>query len=116
MALQKHREAGFVGGCLWGNTALEVSDSNSIYTERVREVFEEWVCRIERVIRCGQEAGQIRADLPADDFARLVVAGLEGGIMMSRLTKQDGPLRACVESLRVLLVQGTTPAATAASS
>ena len=110
-ALRTHRKTGFVGGCLWGNTALEMSDSSPAYTAFVGKVFEEWTCRIERVIHSGQEAGQIRTDQPAVELARLVVAGIEGGIMMSRLTKQDGPLRSCLESLRVLLARKTSPAA-----
>ncbi len=115
-ALQKHRKTGFVGGCLWGNTALEMSDSSPVYTAFVGKVFEEWICRIERVIHSGQQAGQIRTDLSAAKLARLVVAGIEGGIMMSRLTKQDGPLRSCLDSLRVLLAPKTTPLASRLAS
>jgi TetR/AcrR family transcriptional repressor of nem operon len=115
-ALRKHRKAGFVGGCLWGNTALEMSDSSPDHTALVEKVFDEWICRIERVIRSGQQAGQIRTDRPAPELAHLVVAGIEGGIMMSRLTKQDGPLRNCLESLRELLATKTTPAASLTAS
>ncbi|MDT8300143.1 MAG: TetR/AcrR family transcriptional regulator [Sedimentisphaerales bacterium] len=115
-ALRKHRKTGFVGGCLWGNTALEMSDSSPAYTALVERVFEEWICRIERVIRSGQEAGQIRTDQPAAELARLVVAGIEGGIMMSRLTKLDSPLRSCLESLRLLLAPKTIPAASLPAS
>lgn len=115
-ALQKHRKTGFVGGCLWGNTALEMSDSSPVYTAFVGKVFEEWICRIERVIHSGQQAGQIRTDLSAAELARLVVAGIEGGIMMSRLTKQDGPLRSCLDSLRVLLAPKITPLASRLAS
>ncbi len=109
-ALEKHRKTAFVGGCLWGNTALEMSDTSPAYTAFVEKVFDEWICRIERVIRSGQEAGQIRKDRSASELARLVIASIEGGIMMSRLRKQDGPLRSCQESLRVLLAAKTTTA------
>jgi TetR/AcrR family transcriptional repressor of nem operon len=121
-ALSKHQETGFIGGCLWGNTALEMSDTNPGYTKLVTKVFDEWLARIERVIRQGQETRQIRTDLPAADLARLVVAGMEGGIMMSRLTKQSAPFKTCLNSLRALLTQqgatsaprATTPADSAA--
>lgn len=103
--LQAHRDRGFVGGCLWGNTALELSDSSSAHTEIVEKVFDEWISRLERMIRAGQEAGQIRTDLPAGDLARLVVACIEGGIMQSRIRKHEGPLKICLASLRLLLVQ-----------
>jgi TetR/AcrR family transcriptional repressor of nem operon len=110
-AFQKHRDTGFVGGCLWGNTALEMSDTNPTYKTLVEKVFTEWIRRIEVVIRSGQEARQIRTDRTAYELARLIVAGIEGGIMISRLTKQAGPFRSCLESLRVLLVHKTSLAA-----
>jgi len=103
--LQKQRETGFVGGCLWGNTVLEMSDIQPTYTKFVEHVFDEWVARMEATIRAGQRVGQIRNDMPAADLARLLVAGIEGGIMMSRLTKQESPLKTCLTSLRKMLVQ-----------
>lgn len=102
-ALAKHRDTGFVGGCLWGNTALEMSDSDTPYVDMVKRVFEYWITKIECVISSGQEAGQIRTDLPAAHLANLIVSGIEGGIMLSRLTKQEGPLKNCLCALRLLL-------------
>jgi len=80
-----------------------MSDSSPVYAEFVGKVFEEWIGRIEQVIQSGQQAGQFRSDRSAGELARLVVAGIEGGIMMSRLTKQDGPFKSCLDSLRALL-------------
>ena len=55
------------------------------------------------VIRAGQDGGVIRADFPATDLARSLVATIEGGIMLSRLTKDEAPLRVCLASLRAML-------------
>lgn len=107
MALEKHLEAEFVGGCLWGNTALEMSDSNPAYARLVTAVFDEWIGKLADTIRAGQDRGMIRADFPATDLARSVVATIEGGIMLSRLSKEEAPLRACLTSLRAML---TAPA------
>ena len=101
--LKKHKDTGFVGGCLWGNTALEMSDTNSVYKKVVEDVFAEWIARIEAVILSGQQTGQIRADQSATELAHLVVAGIEGGIMMSRITKKDYPFKSCLDSIRILL-------------
>ncbi len=102
-ALRKHDDTGFKGGCLWGNTALEMSDTNPEYTDRVREVFDEWIGKVAAVISAGQTAGRFRTDRGARDLARVVVSTVEGGIMLSRLSKADGPFRACLDSLRVML-------------
>lgn len=102
-ALRQHAGAGFVGGCVWGNTALEMSDTKSAFSEAVKAVFREWIERIEGAIRAGQDAHEIRADLPAGELAHLVVATMEGGIMLSRLTKKKAPLQQCLRALRGIL-------------
>lgn len=102
-AFKKHKDTGFVGGCLWGNTALEMSDTNPVYKKIVEKVFTEWITKIELVICSGQKTGQIRTDRSAGELAHLVVAGIEGGIMMSRITKKDYPFKSCLDSIRTML-------------
>ena len=102
-AFKKHKNYGFVGGCLWGNTALEMSDTNPVYKKVVEKVFAEWIVRVESVIRRGQDTGQIRTDRSAGELAHLVVAGIEGGIMISRITKKDYPFKSCLDSIKTML-------------
>lgn len=102
-ALRSHAERGFVGGCLWGNTALEMSDSHPVFAAFVANVFSEWQHRIEAVLRAGQECGDIRRDLSSEALARAVIATVEGGIMLSRLTKQEGPMEQCLSAMRTML-------------
>ncbi|WP_027714297.1 TetR/AcrR family transcriptional regulator [Desulfuromonas sp. TF] len=102
-ALKFHRGSGFVGGCLFGNTALEASDCNPLYACRVAEVFDRWTGKIASVIADAQYAGEIRSDLPADVLAQFAVSSVEGGIMLARLRKEEEPLSRCLDSLRTLL-------------
>lgn len=103
-ALAKHRETEFLGGCLWGNTALEMSDSNPVFSKYVEAVFDEWIAKIANVVNAGQACGQFRSDVSAAELSRSIVALIEGGIMMSRLAKEETPMRQCLSSLRNLLV------------
>lgn len=102
-ALAYHRGTGFVGGCLFGNTALETGDVDPEFAALVDAVFVAWVGRIARVVAAGQKAGEFRTDVAAHDLAQHVVATLEGGIMLSRLRKKAAPLKTCIASLRVFL-------------
>lgn len=102
-ALEIHRSTGFVGGCLFGNTALETSDTAPEFLAQVSEVFTAWTGRLGQTVAAAQAAGQLRADLPADWLAELVVAAVEGAIMQSRMQKDDGPLTRALETLRTLL-------------
>jgi TetR/AcrR family transcriptional repressor of nem operon len=102
-SLKKHDGTGFVGGCLFGNTALEASDTEPEMTALVSDVFADWIGRLKDTIALAQSAGQIRQDLPAGDLAELVVATIEGGIMQARMKKDEGPLSRALNTLRVLL-------------
>jgi TetR/AcrR family transcriptional repressor of nem operon len=102
-ALEKNRRKGFVGGCLFGNTALEASDNAPPFAELVGAVFAEWIGKLQDTIEAAQASGEVRRDLPAFQLAELVVEVIEGGIMQSRLTKDEGPLARAFDSLRVLL-------------
>ena len=102
-ALSLHGRAGFIGGCLWGNTALEMSDKNSRYAKPVAALFERWVALIEEVIVEGQKSGEIRHDCCAQDLAIFTVSTIEGGIMLSRLHKTEDPLKTCFDLLKKFL-------------
>ena len=109
MALEVHRNQGFKGGCLFGNTCLEMSDVHQGYVDSVNDLFNTWTGRIEAVIRAGQQAGQFRTDLTAGSLAQVIVSSIEGGIMMSRLKKEEGPLKTCLESLWIFLRSEASP-------
>lgn len=105
--LEWQRRLEFVGGCIFGNAALEMADSNDAFARFISQVFEEWEEKIRCVIAAAQEAGQIRSDLTADALAHHVVTATEGAIMFSRLRKNDQPLITCFDSLRSLLALQT---------
>ncbi len=102
-ALEKHRQQSFVGGCLFGNTALETSDTAPLFAALVQEVFAEWINVFAEKIAAAQTARQIRTDLPAGELAELAVVTIEGGIMLSRLQKSAAPLKRSLETLRRVL-------------
>ena len=101
--LEKNRAKGFVGGCIFGNTALEASDTAPQFAGVVKEVFDHWTGRLREVLAAAQQAGQVRSDLPAGRLAEILVAASEGAIMQSRLEKAEGPLARAMDTLRVLL-------------
>ena len=102
-ALERNRSKGFVGGCLFGNTALEASDTAPQLAALVAEVFSEWIGTLRDTIAAAQVTGEVRRDLAAADLAGFVVSALEGAIMLSRLHKQEEPLAGVLSTLRCML-------------
>lgn len=102
-ALEKHLATGFVGGCLFGNTALEMSDSDPDFAGVITKVFDQWSDKVAIVVAEAQKKGQIRTDINGEALANHIIATIEGGIMMSRLKKDERPMRQCLETLRITL-------------
>ncbi|MEZ4601245.1 MAG: TetR family transcriptional regulator C-terminal domain-containing protein [Syntrophotaleaceae bacterium] len=102
-ALELHRQNRFIGGCLFGNTALEASDTDPEAAALVAGIFADWISRIQKVVESAQETGQVRSDLPARELAEFVVAAVEGGIMQARLIKDEKPMARCLDVLRTTL-------------
>src|SRR3989338_4811072 len=88
-----HKNTGFVGGCIFGNTALEMSDKDERVSAFIERVFAEWTKKIRKVVESAQESKQVRDDISADILACSIVAGIEGGIMLARLGKDRKPLK-----------------------
>jgi TetR/AcrR family transcriptional repressor of nem operon len=102
-ALQDHRHAGdrlrailavfrrFVddppvaGGCLILNTAIESDDTNPELRQRTQQAMDAWRHLIRQVIRKGMTRGELRSTIDPDEAATILIATVEGAIMMSRL-------------------------------
>ena len=87
------------GGCPVMNTAIETDDGNPELRARARAVMDEWRTSIRRTVEKGVERGELRPGVDADALASVVIALLEGGIMMSKLYRDPAHLLRAVEHL-----------------
>jgi TetR/AcrR family transcriptional regulator, transcriptional repressor for nem operon len=101
--LELNNEKYFEGGCIFGNTALEMSGKNQRLAKFVADVFNEWIDRMAKIVKDAQDAGSVRKDIPATVAARQIIMSMEGAIMLTRLEKSGKPMKDCVSSLRILL-------------
>lgn len=98
-AFAKHQATNFTGGCIFGNSALETSDSNSRFAAIIRSVFDDWSTILCTTIEAAQAEGQVRDDVPASLLSTQVIATIEGAIMLSRLYKDERLMRDCLAML-----------------
>jgi len=98
-----HRHRRFMGGCLFGNIALEMSDDNPLFAAAIREIFDEWIGLLSRLLKQAQADGELDLCIQPEATARYIVASLEGAIMMARLTKQEDDILNCIQALENML-------------
>ena len=81
------------GGCPVLNTAIDADDGNGVLRSHVRRALREWVSKWAAIVAEAAARGEIRTGVDAETVATVVIAALEGGLMMSRLERSDEPLR-----------------------
>lgn len=99
----EQKKNNFVGGCLFGNTALEMTDSNPQFASIIQEVFDRWTEIFETLMLKAQESGNLNSKIPPKLLAKTVVATVEGAIMMSRVSKRKQDLCDFLTAIKTIL-------------
>jgi len=98
--LDNQRQRNCVGGCPMGNLASELSDVHEGFRQRLAQVFALWRETLERALERGQADGSLRRDFEPAPLAQFLVAGLEGAILMTKVTKKITVMEQCVKELQ----------------
>jgi AcrR family transcriptional regulator len=88
-------ETGYLDACPIGTVALEVASTNDRLRQATADVFASWVAAAAERFRA---AGL--TERRASDLATALVAGVEGGFMLSRAARSPEPMRATGRLLR----------------
>jgi len=87
-----HRPA-LAGGCPLMNTAVDSDDGNRLLRARVVKALKSWVAYLESIVKYAIDQGEIQPEADPRSVAVIIVATLEGALMMSRLERNDSALR-----------------------
>lgn len=78
------------GGCPIMNAAIENDDGNRRLRDRSREAMDRLLGLVERAVVEGQAAGEIRPEIEPREVATVMIATLEGAVMLSKLYEEPG--------------------------
>jgi TetR/AcrR family transcriptional repressor of nem operon len=96
VALQHEREGGT--GSPFGNLAGELADSHEGFRRQLDEVFARWTEQLDALLR--EAGGLLREGIDTVRLARFIVASLEGGMLMTRVTRDVGVMEGIGEDLK----------------
>jgi len=81
------------GGCPLMNTAVEADDGNAALRSRAQKALHSWAGRLSSITQDGINHRQIRPGINPKKLSQLIIAILEGALLISRLQKDRQPLQ-----------------------
>jgi TetR/AcrR family transcriptional repressor of nem operon len=81
------------GGCPILNTAIDADDGNPVLRTHVAKALRSWLSRLQAFVDQAQSRGETQPGVDPQAVATLIVASLEGALMMSRIQRNDDALR-----------------------
>lgn len=97
------RRKRFQWGCPIVNTAPEVDDTHPVLRERVNEAIARWRKTMVRLMEKGMDAGEIKADTQPEVMADVIMALIEGAVMLAKSTGRFDMLRHGIDQAEKLI-------------
>jgi TetR/AcrR family transcriptional regulator, transcriptional repressor for nem operon len=91
--------SGVPGGCPLLNTAVDSDNGNAVLRERVRKALRGWQTMLREMLADGIMAGTVRDDIDVNRVANMIIACLEGGMLVSRIERTEQGLRDALDHL-----------------
>lgn len=92
-----------VGGCPILNTAIEADDTNPALKERAAKAVLRWKNNIVNLIQGGIDAGEFKADIDQEQVALSIVALIEGGTMIAKITDSPANLDQVLKTVEMII-------------
>jgi len=93
------------GGCPILNTAVEADDTNSPLKERAANAVKRWRKTVQDLIQAGIDAGEFKEGIDIHRLAVSIIALIEGGIMISKVTNSQVCLDKIMNTVELLITE-----------
>ncbi|MDP4549281.1 TetR/AcrR family transcriptional regulator [Alkalihalobacillus macyae] len=97
-AIQYHESQANMHGCPFGNLALEMSEHDEVFREKVNKLLHDWIESLEKVVK------NLVDDEPLK-HAQSIVAQLEGGILLMKNYQDISILKNIADTIRMHYLQ-----------
>lgn len=87
------------GGCPVLNTAVEADDTHPALLARARHAADRWFDFVRQTVVDGIARGEVRPTIDPEELASVLVAALEGAIMLSQLYRDPAHMQRVVRHL-----------------
>jgi TetR/AcrR family transcriptional repressor of nem operon len=93
----------YASGCMLGNFAIESGPRSDELRGHAATLFQSWTRSLADCLRDGQTDGSISAALPAETFARFLIAAWQGSVQRAKVERDGRATAAFHTTLRSVL-------------
>jgi TetR/AcrR family transcriptional repressor of nem operon len=93
------RGLGCAGGCPLGSMANELSETDPVARARLARSFTQWQNMIHNGLVTVAARGELAEGADIDRVALAMLAGIQGGLLLSQVRRDTAPLEAAVDTM-----------------
>lgn len=82
-------------GCIFGNMAIEIGHDGSEISQYIEGLFKRWEIRFKNLLVEAEKNGEIKLKEPALVLSRMILASIQGGVLLSKISGNIKPLIDC---------------------
>lgn len=90
-------------GCIFGNMALEIGRDGSELSQFIAHVFKNWEIRFKNHLLEAEKKGEIKLTEPATVLARMILASIQGGMLLSKISGSTKPIIDCTNFIKKVI-------------
>ncbi len=91
------------GGCPIMNTAVENDDGHPMLKQRAQLAMSEIMSGLGGIIREGMKRQQFRSNIDVEEACSVIIALIEGGVMLSKLYNDNKYIRHCTNQVKAYM-------------
>ncbi len=99
--LDYHKQKQCKLGCIFGNSALEMSNHSELIRQAINDLFKRWGKLLQNLLEEASSEGSLKNELESksEELSMTIVAMIEGGIMLSKTGRDCKHLKNVINSI-----------------
>jgi TetR/AcrR family transcriptional regulator, transcriptional repressor for nem operon len=88
----------FQGGCDFGSLAGQLAETSPETRAHLADGYDNWLSAFRRDLHAMRDHGLLRADADPDSLAHMLLAAMQGGVLLSQTLRRPEPLRDALDA------------------
>jgi TetR/AcrR family transcriptional repressor of nem operon len=97
-AVDQQRGRNLRGGCPIGSLAGQLADGDDAFRLQLKHSFQRWSAGLQTGLKSMSTNGTLRSDADPEELATILLAALQGGLLLAKLSSDIRPLEVSLDA------------------